>query len=255
MAVIYSHKNLFSFFKLFGELSDQPIVETKFLDFIKIQGTAWPNQSFHLKANSANLEKALGWIENQVEIGAIPRLFMANPGIDQQEIIEFIKGRGYKTGHWQAMSYNLAQPLKKLPSNKLEIRTVKTAQELGQWLAIAESELMGGGKLSKPVFEKLMTENLAQLFLGYTNNKAVATGLLYCSKETAGIYLIATKAEYRGKGYGSQMTMHCLQKAKEFGLKRACLQATQSGESVYRKIGFKNDGEINLIYFDRAQTV
>lgn len=76
-------------------------------------------------------------------------------------------------------------------------------------------------------------------YLGTLNGQPVATSLLFITGGAAGIYWIGTVPESRGLGVGTQMTTRPLMDARIAGLNIATLQATEMGEPVYRRIGFK----------------
>ncbi len=53
-----------------------------------------------------------------------------------------------------------------------------------------------------------------KLFLGFYEGEIVTVGSLICSKDSIGIYDIATKEEMRGRGFGSTMFNFLLQSTK-----------------------------------------
>ena len=55
-----------------------------------------------------------------------------------------------------------------------------------------------------------------KLFLGFYEGEIVTVGSLICSKDSIGIYDIATKEEMRGRGFGSTMFNFLLQEAQKF---------------------------------------
>ena len=66
----------------------------------------------------------------------------------------------------------------------------------------------------------LQNENYIS-FIGYWGEKPVATAALILDKEVAGVYLIITKPEYRGKRIGSAMTVEALKYTFELGYQEA----------------------------------
>lgn len=254
MKQAYSNQNLESFFDLFGMLSGEAVVHTPHFDFIKSTGFIWPNQIYNLRFENTLAERVLEEIIQGTQNGTLPALYMANPKADSSHFIHLAVEKGYTTGAWQAMSYNLTKPLVDLKNPVLEIRLLKTRDELQAWLAIAENELMGGGKLDHSVFEKLMVDEHVLFYMGMINNKPISTALLYCHENNAGVYFVATEAEHRGRGFGSEITMHCLRQAKQLGMRAVHLQATQLGKGVYQKLGFDDHGDIKLVKFQTTKT-
>jgi len=76
-------------------------------------------------------------------------------------------------------------------------------------------------------------------FLGWWKGRAVASASLFFAADVAGIYLVGTFPETRGRGIGTAMTLACLQRARELGFNLAVLRSSPLGENVYRRIGFR----------------
>ncbi len=86
----------------------------------------------------------------------------------------------------------------------------------------------------------------SQLYLGICKGKAVATGALFVTARTAGIYDIATRADQRGQGFGARMFQALLREAKGRGAGIAVLQASPDGLGIYRRAGFVEAGEVGV---------
>ena len=57
--------------------------------------------------------------------------------------------------------------------------------------------------------------------------------------QTAGLYGLATLADYRGKGIGSALLTFALNKVKTLGFRHIALQASEDGLGIYKRLGFK----------------
>jgi GNAT superfamily N-acetyltransferase len=82
-------------------------------------------------------------------------------------------------------------------------------------------------------------------YLGYYQEKPVATASLFRAAGVGGIHFIATLSEYRGRGFGRAMTIFAMQQAKLMGYSLAVLRASQMGETIYKNIGFKEYCRLN----------
>ena len=58
--------------------------------------------------------------------------------------------------------------------------------------------------------------------------------------------MVGTLPEYERKGFGTAVTQFAMQRAFELGCEKVTLEATQSGEKIYSKIGFNDEGRIEL---------
>jgi GNAT superfamily N-acetyltransferase len=76
-------------------------------------------------------------------------------------------------------------------------------------------------------------------YIGYAGEEPVATALLACTGEVAGIYNIGTLAGWRGRGIGEAMTRHAIEQGRRAGCAIASLQASEMGRPVYERMGFR----------------
>lgn len=240
----YSQENIEQLFRLLGSFTNNTYTRLTYFDVVVTYNSAWPNQLLNLNISNSELNHVLNTIEHKAKHGAIPNLLMLN--VKDQTIVNSIKVRQYKSTVWKAMSHNLqliAAP-NELPNFRIELVTNKTDFE--KWLAIVETELMGGKPLNYNSFSKLLTNKNCYFFLGILDNEPVATSFLFVNKSNAGVYLVSTKATHRKKGYGNELTKRCLLQAKNLKCNRVDIQATTLGEGVYSKLGFITCGAINV---------
>ena len=99
-------------------------------------------------------------------------------------------------------------------------------------------------------YRKVPLEFLQQserLFVGYINNKPVVTGILFEYDDTiSGIFRLFTCKEERGKGFGTDMMTYLLNFARNRGNKLVTLVASELGYSIYKHLGFKVLGKLNI---------
>ena len=81
-------------------------------------------------------------------------------------------------------------------------------------------------------------------YVGYLDGEPVATAEATVQAGTVGLYNIATRAAFRGRGIGSMLTWQPLRDARAAGCDLAVLQAAPEGVGLYRRLGFAAFGEI-----------
>ncbi len=90
-------------------------------------------------------------------------------------------------------------------------------------------------------------------YLAFYNDEPAATSLVYCSKETAGIYAMSTLSKFRRKGLGTAAVNACLETAKNNKMKNAVLYASAIGEFLYKIVGFKTVHVLNEYFYNPHQ--
>ncbi len=87
----------------------------------------------------------------------------------------------------------------------------------------------------------------ARYFVVEHDGEMVATSLVYLHDGLAGIYGVSTRPEHRAKGLGAHLTAEPLRRAWDEGYTVGLLQASEMGAPVYRRIGFKSHGSMELL--------
>ncbi|HEX6104202.1 MAG TPA: GNAT family N-acetyltransferase [Gemmatimonadales bacterium] len=91
-----------------------------------------------------------------------------------------------------------------------------------------------------------------RLYVGYLGGEGVATSELTVSEGAVGLYNISTVEAHRRKGIGSALTLRPLVDARAEGHRLAVLQASEDGQGVYARIGFRATGRYTEYQLPRA---
>ncbi len=84
------------------------------------------------------------------------------------------------------------------------------------------------------------TENDARTaFVGYLDDRPVATGILFRTDIVAGVFAIAVVDAARERGIGEAMTCEVLRAGREAGCRIGALQSTEMAIPLYEKLGFE----------------
>lgn len=83
-------------------------------------------------------------------------------------------------------------------------------------------------------------------YLGWLDDRPVATATSFRTGEVAGIYFVFTLPAARRRGIGAAITAAALQDARHRGACLGVLGASPLGESVYRRMGFREYCRIGL---------
>jgi N-acetylglutamate synthase len=140
------------------------------------------------------------------------------------------------------------------PSSELEVIRVATADGFAQALAVAAEGFGVSEDFLAPLYMLEVTGlNGFEVYLGRIEGRDVTTAISYAVDGDVGIFNVATPAEHRGRGYGAAITSHAVREGFAAGAEFAYLQSSPIGESVYRRVGFRQ--VVTHVLFTRAGEV
>ena len=126
------------------------------------------------------------------------------------------------------------------PATDLEVIRVETADGLAQALAVGASGFGIPADLVASVYSLEVAELKGlETYLGRVDGRDVSTAVGFTIDGTTGIFSVATPEEHRGRGYGAAIPAQAVRDGFHAGADLAGLQSSPMGESVYRRLGFR----------------
>jgi GNAT superfamily N-acetyltransferase len=124
--------------------------------------------------------------------------------------------------------------------SELEIIRIETADGFAQALAVAAEGFDLPADFLAPLYMPEVTGlDGFEVYLGRAGGRDVTTAASYVVEGEVGIFNVATPAKYRGRGYGAAITDSAVREGLAAGADLAYLQSSAIGESVYRRLGFR----------------
>ncbi len=134
-----------------------------------------------------------------------------------------------------------------LPEAEIQIERVTDESGLAEALAVAEAGFETPTGVLAPFYKATLLElHGLSYYLGFAGGEAVSTAVGYRETDTVGIFNVATPPGNRRRGYGAALTSLAARDGIERGAQLAWLQASQHGEPVYRRMGFRQVETYNL---------
>jgi len=132
--------------------------------------------------------------------------------------------------------------------DELQIRRVMTPPDVANYAAVVAANW---DPIDEVVLRYYATaadaivagESPLRLYVGYVDGRAVAAGEVCMAGGVAGLYGVATLANWRRRGYGLAVTAHALNLAAREGAHVGVLQASNDGRPVYARLGFRPHGQ------------
>lgn len=168
-------------------------------------------------------------------LGASARQAIEHAGLSLAEVIEGM----------YAYAEDLS-PEAQMPEG-FAVKQVRTPGEVRQFGAVLSS-LFGDGSEAKHVslyYDRLAESPLLNrpemaLYIGVLNDGTpVSVGSTMRSRDSVGIYDIATLDEYRKRGFGSGMFHHIVSDILTWHDGLIILQASEAGAGLYKRAGFR----------------
>jgi hypothetical protein len=133
--------------------------------------------------------------------------------------------------------------IKELPSD-FNIKSIEDKTGATDFASVAIDSFHSLGmsvEIGKDIFEKpeRMLRPYNYLVVAYLNEKPVSCAMLIFSHSIAGIYWVGTLESFRKKGLAEVCTATVTNEAFRRGASCVILQASQFGEPIYRRLGFK----------------
>ena len=83
-------------------------------------------------------------------------------------------------------------------------------------------------------------------YVARLDGEAVACASVFLAAGVAGLYSVATPPEWRGRGFGTAVTVFALADARAAGYPTATLGAEEVAVGLYRRLGFRAVGEMRV---------
>jgi GNAT superfamily N-acetyltransferase len=222
-------------------------------------GVTFPlfNHVFFTRLTIENMEKAINETLSHFRKRKLPMMWSVfpssePPGLRDQLLASGLKYHGNKPG--MATNMSGLETRLTLPSG-LRIDVVEGEGDLLSFVEVTARSFDVTEPDARAFFRILCSLKAGKpsrlvCYLGHLDNKPVATGVLFNAADVSGGYWMGTVPEARGRGVGTWMTKKVMMDGREMGYGVAVLQATEMGEPVYRRIGFRDHLSYGLFSYD-----
>ena len=205
-----------------------------------------------LRLRGLDIDTALG--QAREALAGTSRLWWNNPLDSDPDVAGLLLDRGAThIGTLPLMAARLAEaPAVPVPAG-VRIEPARTREELTALATIypAQNGMTAADIGACTRVELARDDRYAEQhrYVAWFGDRPVACGALSISHGVAGIYNMATVAEFESRGIATALAARLLREAGERGLKVATLTASPRGAVVYRRLGFDQVGEYRIFSF------
>lgn len=230
-------ENLFCFWELVGRCSKTLQVEEDY-SFINLLQSDWPRRIFRLRQNIEASSIAI--LTEKMQTGVLPhRITLAEydaaiPLLENAGLVQVFSQKG------MAIQLNDAQLLE--PSDVKFIQ-VKTQVDAARFAMVASTSF--GYWVAPTMIGSLVGQSSVVMLLGLVDGSEACCGLAFFdSSGHAGLHMIGTLPEYRGRGLARTITQRLMAECQEREAYLCVLHASPAGAPVYERLGFQSYGKI-----------
>lgn len=202
----------------------------------------WPRYVFGLTHSGQDLNPLINQVATSIRNKKIPPFVIVNQNYYGATIEPVFEQNGMrKIDYWPVMSLNTDQDKPEAASvSKLSISPVVNSADLTEWFSIVKEVLFPHKKIPFDFFNSRLRDKKYIFLLGRKNGIPIATSMLFISEGIAGLYMVATREEFRKQGFGQLITHESLEEARSQGIQYVTLQSSKAAYNMYIKIGFKH---------------
>lgn len=242
--------NLHYFYEFAATSAGLELVKEKDYSWVRNRNSAWPNWIFRLNREMLGQEEFIKSLADRIKNKEIPPFLVTLEPDNPERFYALAAKYGLKQiNRWTGMAI-AKDDYKPLPERDAgnNIFEVCNAEIINDWINVVNNSLFNSTTLEKEIVEKLYQRGPLKLYLGYENNLPVSTSMSFENSSIAGLYMIATMENHRGKGWGTSMTRYAMEKCFQNNIRLIILHASAMGEPVYRKMGFKEYCKFGILW-------
>ncbi len=189
-------------------------------------------------------------IKRDYRQAGLPFWWWVFPGSQTKAAIEILESEGFSLVENipSLLADLITIPDKQPHVEGISVSRVKDREELNVWEEVSFAGFDFRQETKEQYHRFVSAFNLRddapqRFFLARVHGKPAATSLLFLNGKTAGIYFVATLADFRKKGIGLELTHATMRHAGVAGARYATLQSSADGLHVYEQAGFKQYGQ------------
>jgi len=200
------------------------------------------NSILEARLSPEEIDGAFQPILAQADARHVPLLCFTGPSTQPADLGSHLEKLGFAdAGQMPGMAIHLAYLKEDLPRPVgLKVRQVMDDDTRRQWGQVCAAGF-GMPDLVAEAFQDILCHadpETVLAYLGWQDDRPVATSLLILAAGVAGVYNVTTLPEARGQGLGGILSLAPLRAARKRDYKAAILQASKMGVNIYRSLGF-----------------
>lgn len=238
--------NLYNYYKTIAREAGLETGYAGRIPFVRNTQGDWPA---YLLGGGALTPEEIRETARKIQKGVCPS-FWIRENSDTQLIDDLLFAEGIRQiNYWTGMELER----KKIygmtpPETDLQTDRITSVQDLREWLDVVNEEVMTGRDLEMNVFRPLLEKRNVEFFRLIRGKKTLSTLMIYHENGISGIYMVATRTGFRGKGLAYYLTTCAMDYFIQKGNYKFVLHSTPLGYPLYKKLGFREKGRFGIYW-------
>jgi GNAT superfamily N-acetyltransferase len=197
---------------------------------------SWPHRYWFDWGTDTNQISALDEALDQLPSQA---MFPVWDGAAEKELRlkQMIFKNGFRVILEQTAMYLCLKKHKLVALPSMDIKQIHSTQDIETWTDIASESF--GYQIDVSSILKVADDSDVQILLVYHEGHPAATAMLHKTGEIIGVHLVGVPKRFGGKGIASLLMQHVIESCHVWGGKYVTLQSSAAAESIYNRLGFK----------------
>lgn len=239
--------NLFNFYREAGSCSSVSLINGDGFSAVKGKNNSWPQMVFGLDY-SREPAADLGQILTKTVSENLPGFAICSADNFNMQKLELLREKGiYPVKTWTLMDARSFSSKPYRLQRNVEIRKLKTSAELHNFTALINAEFMQSVKMNPVLAEEMCEKDTFSFYGLFTEGELVSSLLSFFDLKTTGLYFIATKRAFRGKGFAAELIRQAISLCRK-ETNEVVLQATQKAVPLYTRLGFSACGKMVIFW-------
>jgi hypothetical protein len=190
----------------------------------------------------------------------VPIRWWVGPETQPADLGRYLEAAGFvHAGDTPGMAVELRELPESMPTpTGFTISVVEDEPALRQWIDVLNSSYHIPVELHQPTIDLELRRAVGlptspRRYLGLCNGDPVAISALHLDAGVAGVHVVGTIPEGRGKGFGAAITLRPLLDARTMGYRVGTLQSSKMGFQVYQRLGFKTFCQFGVYIWSGAR--
>lgn len=189
------------------------------------------------------------------KLAAVPSVWWVGPDSDTGTA-EYLRSKGLSScTAMTVMEIDLASVAPADAPAGISVHRVEGMRDIAAWVRAYTPSFGLSPDTAESILERYRARpeapGVLERFEARDGDRIVGTSVLLDRDGVAGVYVVTTAEEYRGKGLGTALTTEALTRAREKGLRVGTLQ-TGTARSMYERMGFEAVAEYRVFTGLRA---